>query len=253
MRSQPSKRMRAMLVCLLLLCVTLAGCSSSSTPADQKYRDADFRFAGQSTEAFEESTNLQLAQGQHLMRISATSQDGFGVGLACPPQREPYSGIMMPCQAAGLGFYGPVSIGDLWFHVGDQRGGNWQLAYGCQGPCSYAVALDNDTTMPEIPRLVPGPKQASASGTLTDDSDTFHFEVPRADNRTQIAIDFYAPEGISVRILDEEGNQAGRWNFVHGAYARGWVYESRNDDLRPGTWELRVGCDGTCEFDIGVR
>ncbi len=215
------------------------------------YQDADFRFSGTSIEAFERTETLALEPGTHTLMIAVKSDDGFAIAFSGPPQKEPYSGMMMPSAQHGFGLFGAVAIADLRYTTWDTQGGDWTLTFGCAGACAYTVAVDQNDTVPDIPHFAVTPKQASASGTLTDDGDEIPFRVDRVTNDTMIVIDFHSEEAITFKIFDPEGKQAGWWNMDH-AWARGWQYQSRADGLSAGEWTLKIGCDGTCTFDIGV-
>ncbi len=240
---------------LLLLAVTgtllLAGCAGSATAPDAMYLDADHRFSGVATEAFSQTEKIQLDSGEHTLLIAVQSDDGFAVSFQGPPRREPYSGMMLPSAQHGFGLFGEVAIQDLRYTTWDTQGGTWTLTFGCEGPCIYTVAINENNTVPSLPHLPATPKAAAARGELVDDSDEITFQVPAVPEHLKIAMDFMTDEAISFRILDPEGTTAGVWNF-NEVYARGWSYQSRADDLQPGDWTLRVDCDGTCQFDIGV-
>lgn len=233
------------------LLVSFAGCAGSPTAPDQMFADADFRFADRASEEFQRTEDLALEPGRHTLMVSVESQDGFAISFQGPPQKEPYSGVMMPSPQHGFGLYGRVSIADLRYTTWDTQGGDWTLTFGCNGPCIYTVAVDQNDTVPDPPQLPVTPKQASAHGTLTDGGDELTFDVARVSNQTMIVMDFHSEEAITFKIYDADGKQAGWWNMDH-AIARGWSYQSRADGLTAGEWTLKIGCDGTCRFDIGV-
>ena len=126
----------------------LAGCASSGSPLDTRFPVAEHRFADQATEAFEQTETLRLGSGPHTLRIAASGNDGFAVYLRAPAEREPYSGVMLAGPLSGISVFGTFRINDLEFAT-QGKAGSWTLTFGCEGPCTYTIAIDEGLDIPE--------------------------------------------------------------------------------------------------------
>ncbi len=233
----------------VVVLVLLAGCSSSSPP-EARFPDADFRFSGNVAEGFEQVETLNLTESINTIMVSVETEDGFAVFLQAPPTQEPWSGQMMPGPRNGFGHQGPATIHSLQYTTVAGEPGPWTLQFGCNGPCRYTVAVNNGDTVAIPDTFTPKQSSPLAQGTLQDDNRQ-HYPALPALSPVKLSMDFVAEDAISMEFRDPDGTHMGGWNFQK-VLAIGWEYQSLQLDAEPGEWELAVGCNGQCQYALGV-
>lgn len=234
------------LMVLLLVAPLLSGCASSGQPPEHMFATAEHRFADRTTGAFDETHQLELAEGVHTLRIAAQSNDGFAAYLQAPGEREPYSGVMFPGANNGIGHSGPVRITSLEFATVPGGAGTWTLSIGCADACAYTVAVDEGFHVPD--------QRAPTRGMVVGDLNAGQAEHKLQVGRSLVNITMHLAdqEGMSVRIRDAEGNQVSGWNF-NGVLARNWRHVNTHSEGVPGEWTVWVGCDGACSYAFDIR